>query len=137
MMSSSIAAGNKKINVLFLSASSTVIHHAPFSFLLYLYLSYLRKNIIMFHFISPNKGEAKANLILKKTEYHTCTSTQAGDLQGREEFKHFFKFYIYIYTHSHSSHYLFLTALAKTSITILNRNDKTEYHCPFLSRKII
>ena len=70
MMSSSIAAGNKKINALFLPASSTVIHHAPFYFLLlYLYLSYLRKNIIMFHFISPNKGEAKANLILKKTEW--------------------------------------------------------------------
>ena len=111
MMSSSIAAGNKKINVLFLSASSTVIHHAPFSFLLYLYLSYLRKNIIMFHFISPNKGEAKANLILKKTEYHTCTSTQAGDLQGREEFKHFFKFYIYIYI------YIYIQSLKSLSFS--------------------
>lgn len=100
MMSSSIAAGNKKINALFLPASSTVIHHAPFYFLLlYLYLSYLRKNIIMFHFISPNKGEAKANLILKKTECHTCTSKRAGDLQGGEEFKHFLKIiYIYIVT---------------------------------------
>ena len=33
-------------------------------------------------------GEAKANLILKKTECHTCTSKQVGDLQGGE-FKHF------------------------------------------------
>ena len=133
MMSSSIAAGNKKINVLFLSAGSTVIHHAPFSFLLYLYLSYLRKNIIMFHFILPNKGEANANLILKKTDYHTCTSKQAGDLQGREKLKLFFLFYIYIYIQSLKS--LSFSSLAKTSITILNINDKTEYLCPFLTLK--
>ena len=49
----------------------------------------------------------------------------------REENSSIFLLIIY----SHSSHYLFLTLLAKTSIIILNRNDKTEYLCPFLTFK--